>query len=261
MSIHSTAIVDPGAELGADVEIGPYAVVGAGVVVGDRCRIREHASLRGPLVLGAENVVEKSAALGFDPQVAGNPGPFGAVRIGNGNVFREFVQVQRSMFPDGETVIGDGNYFMNTTHVAHDCVVGDHVVFCNAVLLAGHVHVGDRAFFGGDAAVHQFARIGELAMVAGKSAVGRDVAPYCMVTGARPPRLNGLNTVGLKRAGVETATRKALKEAYRQLFRSDAPLPERLAGVDRSLPEVERLVAFVEGSERGVIGFGGTDGK
>lgn len=261
MSIHPTAIVDPGAEIGSDVEVGPYAVIGSDVVVGDRCRILEHASLRGPLVLGEDCVVEHAAALGFAPQVVGNDGPFGAVRIGRGNVFREFVQVQRSMHPDGETVIGDRNYFMNTAHVAHDCVIGDEAILCNSVLLAGHVHVGDRAFFGGNAGMHQFCRVGELAMVGGGSGVAQDVPPYCLVADTRPARLEGLNTVGLRRAGVRTEVRRALKEAYRVLFRTDDPLPERLAAVDRSVPEVARMVAFVEESERGVIGFGGAAGK
>jgi UDP-N-acetylglucosamine acyltransferase len=255
--VHPTAVVHPDARLGADVEVGPYAVIGAGVVIGDGCRILEHASLRGPLQLGEECVVEHAAALGHDPQVVGNPGPFGGVRIGRRNVFREFAQVQRSMSPDKETVIGDDGYFMNQSHVAHDCVVGDRVTLCNSALLAGHVVVEDQVFVAGAGAVHQFARIGRLAMVAGMAAVPQDVAPFCTVTGMRPARLKGLNVVGLRRSGISAEARSALKVAYRTLFRSDERLEERLAAVDRSTPEVDHLVGFIEASERGVVGFGG----
>jgi UDP-N-acetylglucosamine acyltransferase len=255
--IHSTAVVDPSARLAPGVEVGPYAVIGKGVVVGARTQIGPHACLLGPLELGEDNFVGFSAALGFDPQVKGRRGPWGATRIGSRNVFREFSQVNRSMKPDGWTVIGDDGFFMATSHVGHDCVVGNHIVLCNCALLSGHVEVGDRAFLSGGAEVQQFSRIGELAMVAGLTGINRDVPPFCTVVGDRPRSLAGLNRVGLKRAGVPAESVRALKAAFRTLFRSQGPLAERIAAVERGTPEVERLLAFVQSSRRGVIGLGG----
>ncbi len=259
--VHPTAIVDPSARLGPDVEIGPYALIGAGVVLGARTVVGPHACLLGPLELGENNVVGFSAALGFDPQVKGKRGPWGATRIGSRNVFREFSQVNRSMKPDGHTVIGDDGFFMATAHVGHDCVVGNHVVMCNGVLLSGHVDVGDRVFLAGGAAIQQFSRIGELVMVGGNAGISRDVPPFCMVVGNRPHALAGLNRVGLKRAGVPSASVAALKAAFRALFRSDGPVQERIAAVQRGTPEVERLLAFIQSSRRGVIGLGCNDGE
>jgi len=241
--------------VGRDVEIGPYAVLGDGVTVGDRCRIGPHAYLQGPLELGEDCVVAASVVLGGDPQVKGNSGPFGVTRIGKRNVFREFSQVHRSMFPDGATVIGDDGYFMATAHMGHDCVIGNDVVVCNNVLLSGHVEVQDKAFISGGVLTHQFLRIGELAMAAGAAALHLDVPPFCTAFGERPKRLQGLNVVGLRRAGLTPEVRRALQAAYRTLFRSDLPLPQRLEAVPRDVPEVARLASFIEASKRGVIGF------
>jgi UDP-N-acetylglucosamine acyltransferase len=253
VAVHPTAIVDPSARLAGSVEVGPYAVIGPGVVVGARCRIGPHACLMGPLELGEDNVVAFSAALGHDPQVKGKGGPWGGARIGSRNVFREFSQVNRSMKPDGCTLVGDDGYFMATAHVGHDCVVGNHVVLCNGALLAGHVEVGDRGFVSGGVVVHQFCRLGEMVMIGGNAAINRDVPPFCMAVGDRPHVLEGLNLVGLRRAGVSA---RALKAAFRALFRSDLPLAERIASVERGAPEVERVLAFLGATKRGVIGFG-----
>jgi UDP-N-acetylglucosamine acyltransferase len=260
MAIHPTAIVDAGARLGDGVDIGPYAVVGPAVALGDGCRVGSHACLQGPLELGPGCVVGFSAAIGHDPQVAGRAGPFGRTRIGARSTFREFAQVHRSMRPDGETVIGDDGYFMANVHIAHDCRIGDRVILTNNVMLAGHVEVGDRVVMGGGAGIHQFARIGELAMVTGHASLSLDAPPFCVVGEGRPAPLKGLNKIGLERAGVGKEARVALKIAYRVLFRGDAPFSERLAAVARGVPEVDRLVAFLETSKRGVIGFGGRRG-
>jgi UDP-N-acetylglucosamine acyltransferase len=256
MKVHPTAIVDPGAQLSADVEVGPYALIGDGVTLGARCRAGPHACLRGPLEMGEDCEVCYAVAIGHDPQIRGAAGPFGAARIGARNVFREFSQVPRSMHPEGATVIGHDCYFMAQSHVAHDCVVRDHVVVCNGVLLAGHVEVRDRAFLAGHCAMQQFVRVGEIAMIGGKSTVASDVPPFCTVVGARPCRITGLNKVGLRRAGISPEARRSLGAAHRTLFRSNLPLEERLAAVSVDCPEVEQLVAFLRGSKRGVIGFG-----
>ncbi|MHC4222774.1 MAG: acyl-ACP--UDP-N-acetylglucosamine O-acyltransferase [Planctomycetota bacterium] len=257
MSIHPTAIVNPEARLGEGAEVGPYAVIGAGVVVGDRCRIGPHACLTGPLEIGEDCVVCFSAALGHDPQAKDSPGPFGGARIGPRNIFREFSQVHRSMLPGEETLVGSDGFFMANSHIAHDCVVGDQVVMCNNAILSGHVVVQDRVFLSGNTCFQQFARLGELCFVAGGSAIPQDVPPFTMVAGMRPARLQGLNVVGLRRAGISGKARRALKEAYRNLFRSNDLLEDRLREIDCSMPEVDRLVKFVMESERGVIGFGG----
>ena len=249
--------MEEGAKIGADVEIGAFAFVGTGVVVGDGCVLEPHACLKGPLNLGAGCRVGSSAVLGGDPQVKGKEGPFGAVRIGAGNVFRESSTVHRSMFPDKETVLGDGCYLMAGAHVGHDCLLGDNVIITNQSMLAGHVTVGDGVYLSGLCGVHQFCRIGEFAMMSGGSIITQDLPPFCISVGSRPARLGGLNVVGMRRAGVSTEARKAVKEAYRILFRSDDPLPDRLARVESGVPEVDRLVEFVRASERGVVGVSG----
>ncbi len=255
MSIHPTAVVDKAAELAPDVEVGPYAVVGAGVRIGAGTRIGPHSCLEGPLEIGEQNEIGFSAAIGLGPQIAGSRGPFGAARIGDRNVFREFTQVHRSREPDGVTLIGDDNYFMAGAHTAHDCDIGCGVVLCNYVLLAGHVTVGDKAFFAGRAAMHQFARVGELAMVGGAAGPTQDIPPYCTAIGVRPCVLTGLNVVGLRRAGVGAEERRALKAAYRTLFRSNLPHDDRIGRFDATTPEVAKLVDFLRTSERGVTGF------
>jgi UDP-N-acetylglucosamine acyltransferase len=212
----------------------------------------------GPLVLGEDNVVSFAAALGHEPQIKGRGGPWGATRIGSRNVFREFSQVHRSMKPDGCTILGDDGYFMATAHVGHDGVIGNHVVVCNTALLSGHVEIGDRAFVSGGTGIHQFVRVGELAMVAGNAGINRDVPPFCMVSGDRPHSVAGLNRVGLKRAGIGGENLRALKAAFRTLFRSEGPFAERIAAVERGAPEVEALLAFLrQPSRRGVTGSGG----
>ena len=249
--------MEEGAEIGAGVEIGPFAHVEAGVVVGDGCVLEAHSTLKGPMVLGAGCRVASSAVLGGAPQVKGKEGPFGSLRIGARSVFRECSTAHRSMFPDKETGIGDDCYFMAGAHVGHDCLLGDNVIITNQSMLAGHVTVGDGAYLSGLCGVHQFSRIGELAMMAGGSIITQDLPPYCISVGSRPARLGGLNVVGMRRAGITSGARKALKEAYRILFRSEDPLPERLARVIAEEPEVRRLVEFVRAAERGVVGVVG----
>lgn len=257
--IHPTAVVSGRASIGEGVEVGPYAVIGDDVVVGDRCRIGPHSVLQGPLELGPECEVGPSAALGHDPQVKGRRGPFGRTRIGARSVFREFSTVHRSMSPDGCTILGDDVYLMANAHVGHDCDVGDHVVMCNGSVLAGHVTVGARAFLSGLTGVHQFCRIGELVMLGGGCIPTTDIPPFCTAVGARPAVLKGLNTVGLRRAGVPAESRRALKTAYRTLFLSRGPFAERLAAVAPGVPEVDRLVAFCrQRGRRALTGIGGS---
>ena len=259
--IHPSAHVDASVRLGAGTIVGPGAVLEGDVRVGERCRIGSNANLRGPLAIGDDCEFGPLVCIGHDPQVKGNAGPFGRTEIGARNVFREYTQVHRSMTPDGATIIGDDGYFMVFAHVGHDSRVGDHVVMCNSANLGGHAQVMDRAFISAYASVHQYNRIGELTMVGGYSVIVRDVPPYCTAVGGRPTILKGLNTVGLRRADFDREARLALKTAYRILFRSDAPLQERLDVVDATSPEVANLVTFLRTAKRGVVGFGGSSGK
>ena len=253
--IHPAAVVDSSAQLGDDVEVGPYAIIGADVTLGARCVVRPHALLEGPLVAGEECRFGFSTVIGLAPQMKGGMGPWGSVRIGSRVVCREFVQIHGGSDPSRETFVGDDVYLMVGAHIAHDCVVREHVIMANTATLGGHVVVEERAFIAGLAMVQQFSRVGTLAMVGGGSGIHRDMPPYCLALGTRPHTLSGLNVVGLRRAGITPDARAALNKAYRKLFRSDLPIPERLDAVELTCPEVERLVQFCRDSERGVIGL------
>lgn len=253
--VHPTAVVEDGARLGPGVEVGPYAVVGAGVVVGAGTSIGPHAVLRGPAVLGEKNRIFPFASLGTDPQDLKFRGEESRLEIGNGNTFREFVTVNRGTAGGGGvTRIGDENLLMAYTHVAHDCRLGDRVVMANGAQLGGHVEIGHFAVLGALCGIHQFVRIGESAMVGAGSMVSQDVPPFLNATGDRAT-LHGLNLVGLRRRGIPQDNISALKRAYRILFLRKLPLREAMAEVQRSLgevPEVRRLVDFLEASRRGV---------
>ncbi|CAN7366352.1 acyl-ACP--UDP-N-acetylglucosamine O-acyltransferase [Phenylobacterium sp. LjRoot164] len=251
-SIHSTAVVAPGAQIDPSCEIGPYAVIGPDVRMGPGNVVGPHVVLDGRTEIGADNRFMASCSIGASPQITGRAAEAGRLRIGDGNVFREFVTVHAG--GDSTTVIGARGLFMATAHVAHDCVLGDDVVMANGATLAGHVVIGDRAQLSGLCAVHQHVRIGELAFVAGGAIVTQDVAPYCLVQGDRA-RLVSLNAVGLRRAGLAASEVSALKRAFRSIFHGDGPLAERLAAAEAGLADerVARLIGFMRASVRGVI--------
>jgi UDP-N-acetylglucosamine acyltransferase len=259
MAIHPTAVIDPGAELG-DVELGPYAVVGAGVRLHDGVRLGPHAVVLGPTEIGPRTVVGAHAVLGGDPQDRKHdPGVLTRLVVGADNVFREFVTAHRGS-GDGErlTVIGDGNYFMANSHVAHDCVIGSGTTFANSAAVAGHVEVGDGAVLGGLCAVHQHARVGRLAMVGGGAMCAMDVPPFTLAQGDRA-RLYGVNIIGLRRAGMTDDTISLLKDAWRLLFTSDLPRKTAINRVEEAhgtVPEVAELVTFLRASTRGVCRSG-----
>ena len=254
-SIHPTAVVDAAAELGDDVEIGPYCVVGAGVRLGAGCRLQSHVVLAGPTAIGAENVFYPFACVGQRSQDLKYAGEPTGLEIGKGNTFREFVTVHRATAPGGVTRVGSGGNFLSYSHIAHDCTVGDEVIFSNNGTLAGHVEVGDRAVVGGLTAVHQFCRVGRLAITGGCSKIVQDVPPFMMADG-NPARVRGVNQIGLERAGFPKETVRALREAFRVLYRSDlntAQALERLRAEADDVPEVNQLVEFVASSQRGII--------
>jgi UDP-N-acetylglucosamine acyltransferase len=254
--VHPTAVVSPKAELGEDVVIGPYAVVGEGVVLGARTTVGAHASVQGPAVFGEENRIFPHAALGFDPQDVKYRGEPTRLLVGSRNVFREFTTAHRGT-PSGkaETVIGDDNYFMNYSHVAHDNRIGSRVVMANYAVLAGHVEVGSFAIVGAFNAIHQFCRVGAYAFLGAYTGCRQDVLPFCRTDGL-DAKTYGLNTIGLKRNGFSDERIEALQKAYRLLVKSKlntSQALERIAAEIPNQPDVEELVRFIRTSERGFV--------
>lgn len=259
MAVHPTAVVDPSAQLG-DVEIGPYAVVGAGVALHDGVVVGPHSVIEGNTVIGAGTVLSAHVVLGGRPQdLKHDPSTDTRLLIGRDNVFREFTTAHRgSSSSAGVTVIGDRNYFMANSHVAHDCVVGSDCMFANSAAIAGHVEVQDGAILGGLCAVHQHARLGRLSMIGGGAMCAQDVPPFSIAQGDRA-RLYGLNIIGLRRAGLDNDAIGVLKEAWRMLFVSDLPRRTAITRVEEAhgdLPEVREILAFLSSSERGVCRAG-----
>ena len=253
-SIHPTAIIDPAAHLGEGVEIGPYCLIGPDVTLGDRCQLHSHVVMAGPAVIGADNIFYPFGCIGQRTQDLKYTGEPTHLEIGHGNTFREFATVHRATAPGGVTRIGNGGNFLSYCHVAHDCLVGDEVIFSNNGTLAGHVEVGDRAVIGGLTAVHQFCRIGRLAITGGCSKIVQDVPPFMMVDG-NPGRVRHINQVGLERAGSAPETIRALKDAFRILYRSDLNTAQALERMNDELsawPEIRQLSEFVASSKRGI---------
>ncbi len=217
MAIHPTAVVDKSAQVDPTVEIGPYAIVGPDSVIGARTRIGAHAVVE-HAQLGADNVLHPGCYVGTPPQDLKYAGEKTRLVMGDKNVVRECVTLNRGTAGGGGvTRIGSGCLFMACSHVAHDCQVGDGVIVVNAVLLAGHIHVGDYAVLGGACAVHQYTRIGRFAMISGGSMVGKDVLPFATAQGDRAT-LRGLNALGMRRGGFSRDAMGAVRDAYKALF-------------------------------------------
>jgi len=257
--IHPTAVISPKARLAASVKVGPYTVIDDGVELGDGCVVGPHVYLTGLVTAGVNNHFHAGCVIGDAPQDLKYDGTPTRVRIGDHNVFREHVTVHRSATPEGETVIGSNNFLMANVHVGHNSRMHDHVIMANGALLAGHVEIFDRAFLSGNVAVHQFVRVGTLAMMQGLSGVTQDLPPFTVAKGFN--YMCGLNTVGLRRAGVGAAERLELKKLYRLLFRSGKNLRTAVAEAQGLFQtEVARtLLEFVNASRRGVVAdFGAT---
>jgi UDP-N-acetylglucosamine acyltransferase len=232
VQVHPLAIVEPGAELGDDVEIGPFCHVHGGARIGDRTRLFSHVVVATYTTIGSDNQVHPGAVLGGPPQDKTYKGEPTTLTIGNSNVIRECVTINRGTVKGGgATVLGDRNMLMACSHVGHDCRIGNDIVMANAVLIAGHVHIGDRCVLAGAVACHHFARIGRMAYVGGMSRVVHDVPPFTKVAGERV-RVRALNLVGLQRAGVKDHDIEELKRVYNLLFRRKSALSQVLATVD-----------------------------
>lgn len=253
--IHPTAIVAEGAEIAESVEIGPYAVIGPKVKIGEGCWVGPHAVIEGDTTIGRNNRIFQFAALGATPQDLKYRGQPTKLVIGDGNQIREFATLHIGTEEGGGiTRVGNGCLLMAYSHVAHDVQIGNGVILANSANLAGHVIVEDFAIFGGMTAAHQFVRVGKHAFVSGKTGVGMDVPPYCTVAGHNA-ELAGLNTVGLARHKYSEDQIRNIKTAYRTLFRMKLGLREAISRVRAEIPNdpnVEHMLRFIEGSERGV---------
>lgn len=253
--IHPSAIVEDGAVVDPSVRIGPFSIIEAGAVIGPGCVIESNVRIYRHTRMGRDNLVCHGATIGAAPQDLGfTPDKARPLVIGDGNRFRECVNISHGVKEDHGTVIGNQNYLMAFSHVGHDCVIGDHNIFANTATLAGHVEMGNRIFLSGQVAVHQFCRIGDYVMVGGVSGVRQDVPPYAMANG-QYARFVGLNLVGLRRNGFGQAQRSAIKRAYRVLLQSGLPLPEALERLrqEGDSGEVRAIIAFAEASKRGLI--------
>ncbi len=255
--IHPTAIVHPKAKLGKNVSIGPYAVIGEHVELGDGTSVGAHAVITGHTRIGRDNRIFQFASLGEMPQDKKYAGEPTRLEIGDRNTIREFCTFNTGTVQDqGVTRIGNDNWCMAYVHVAHDCQLGNGIVLANCVTLGGHVHVGDHAVLGGFTAVHQYCKIGAHVITAGGTVVFKDIPPFVMAAGADAARPHGLNTEGLKRRGFSPERIKALKQAYKTLYRSQLTLEEakqRLALQAQEAPDVQVLVDFLAGVTRGII--------
>jgi UDP-N-acetylglucosamine acyltransferase len=252
--IHPTALVDPQAELAADVEVGPFAVIGPGVRAGAGTRIGPHAVVTGCTVIGARNRIFQFASVGEVPQDRKYGGEATRTVLGDDNVVREFASIHAGTAQDrGETTIGDGNLFLAYTHVAHDCVIGNHTTFSNNAQLAGHVQVGDYATLGGFAGVHQFCRVGAHAMIAAGAIVLQDVPPFVTAAG-HPAKPAGTNNEGMRRRGFSADDIATVRRAYRTLYREGLSLEAaRAALAAEAAPVTAPLRAFLEVSGRGIV--------
>ena len=254
--IDPRAIVSAQAEIDADVEIGPYSVIGAGVSIGKGTWVGPHAVINGPTRIGCDNRIFQFASIGDAPQDKKYRGEPTRLEIGDRNVFREFVTVNRGTTHDrGVTRIGNDNLMMSYAHVAHDCQLGDQIVMANCATLGGHVEVGDWVIFGGLSAVHQFTKIGAHCFIGNNAAVTRDVPPYVMAIG-QPAVPHSVNSEGLKRRGFTPAQILNIRRAYRTLYRSGLKLAEALERLDeaaRDQPEIAPFVSFIRRSSRSIV--------
>ena len=253
--IHPTAIVDPSAQIASGARIGPYCVVGPDVVIGEDTELQHHVTVMGPTKVGRGNFFFAYTSIGQKTQDLKYESEPTFLEIGDGNTFREFCTVNRGTLPGTKTIIGSGGNFLAYAHIAHDCIVGDRVIFSNNGTLAGHVQVSDHAVIGGLTAIHQFCRVGRHAITGGCSKIVQDVPPFFIADG-NPAEVRGINQVGLERAGFAPETIRALKEAYRILYRGKMnvkPADETIRKALPESPELTELCTFIETSERGII--------
>ncbi len=258
--IHPTAIVDPKAELAADVEVGPYAVIGPRVQIGARTTIGAHAVIDGRTRIGRDNQIFPFCAIGGIPQDKKYAGEDTALEIGDGNTIREYCTLNTGTAQDaGVTRVGSGNWIMAYVHIAHDCRIGDRTIFANGVQLAGHVHVGDWAILGGLTGVHQFVRIGAHAMTGAGTTLLQDLPPFVICNG-NPATPHGINGEGLKRRGFDAESIGALRRAYKAIYKEGRTVADACTAIEAiaaaapgAAAHLHALRAFVQDSRRGIV--------
>lgn len=263
-AIHPTAIVSSGAHLGDGVEIGPCCCVKEGASIGAGTVLRGFVSVYGGVTIGANCLICEYTSVGGDPQDHNYRGEASFVRVGDRNIIRENVTINRATGEGCETVVGNDCFIMDGVHLAHNVRLGDHITIANKVGISGFVTVDDHTVFGGMAGVHQFVRIGSYCMIGGMYRVSKDVPHYTLASG-EPLRLSGLNSVGLKRANFAPETRREIRAFYGSLYSKDRlftqTLKEALAKKESYSPEIRRIIEFYEGSKRGVTFWGKSGGE
>jgi len=254
--IHSTAVIEDGAQIASDAQIGPYSVIGAQVNIGPGCNIGPHVVITGNTTLGRNNRIYQFASVGEAPQDKKYAGEDSALSIGDNNTIREYVTINRGTHDGGGvTRLGNENWLMAYCHIAHDCQLGSNIIMANGATLAGHVTVGDWVTFAGYSGAHQFCRIGDHAFLGMYGGVNQDVPAYVMVSG-QPPRPRGVNAEGLKRRGFSADDIRHIRDAYRTLYRSSLKRDEALAELRDRLaeqPAIGLMIETAEASERGLL--------
>jgi len=251
--INPKAVIDKNAVLAEDVRVGPYAIIAAGVQLGKGVTVSAHAHLVGNTYIGDNTFIGSGAIIGAAPQMVGIKESVGKVYIGKNNIIREYTTIHSSISQDKVTSIGNDNFLMAFSHIAHDCKLENNIVVCNGALIAGHVQVGDRTFISGNVVIHQYVRIGRLAMVGGLSRVNQDILPFTMVVG--DSRVWGLNLVGLKRADFSKEDINQIRKAYNFLYRKNLSFKSALAELEKiDSAKVKEMVVFILSSKRGICG-------
>ena len=255
--IHPQAVVAPGAKLAPGVKVGPFASVGEAVELGEGCVVHAHAVVQGPSTFGRGNVFHPFCVIGGDPQDYTFGGERTELRVGEANIFREYVTVSRGTKKGGGvTKIGDRNFFLAYAHIGHDCQIGSNILFVNAATLAGHVTIEDFATIGALSPVHQFCRVGRHAYIGACTVITQDVLPFSLVVTERETRSVGINAVGLERKGFSEERRKTLQRAFRMLLRSKRNTTQAVAEMRKAFggsDDVQELIRFVESAERGIV--------
>jgi len=258
--IHPTAHISPTARVAEDAEIGPNVIVGELSVIGSGTKVMANAVIGPWTTIGENNVIHYGAIVGHDPQDIGYKGEESYAVIGNGNIIREYATIHRGNRPGTATTIGDNNFIMIQSHVAHNCELGSYIVLAGGALLAGHVTVADRAIISGNCVVHQFCRLGRLSMMRGLSRTSRDVPPFCIMDETHT--VKSLNLIGLRRNGIDAKRVRALKNAFLILFRGGLNMQNAIEQVESEIElteDVRELIDFIKSSKRGVCFGEGTD--
>lgn len=257
LSIHPKAIVHPNAHLDSGVQIGPYSVIGENVSIKKDTVLEAHVCIVGKTEVGTNCRFSPFSSIGTEPQDVTYEGEETSVRIGNNNIFREFITIHRGTAKGRrETVIGNNNYFMAHSHVAHDCIVGNEIIFLHGATPGGHVIIEDFSTIGAWSGVHQFCRIGKYAYIGGYSVITQDVLPYSRVAGGRPPLFYGLNAIGLRRKGFSRERLKTLKDMFKIIFYSDLNTTQAVDRIENEFPASEdrdEIIFFIRDSKRGII--------